>query len=48
MSYDKVQATREFKHWSVAYDQSILQRLLFGPRIGPLSAGCKALSATVP
>jgi ubiquinone/menaquinone biosynthesis C-methylase UbiE len=31
MSYDKAQATREFKQWSVAYDQSILQRLLFGP-----------------
>jgi SAM-dependent methyltransferase len=31
MSYDKAQATRQFKHWSVAYDRSILQTLLFGP-----------------
>jgi SAM-dependent methyltransferase len=31
MSYDKAQAIREFKQWSVAYDRSILQRLLFGP-----------------
>jgi len=31
MSYDKAQAVREFSRWSVGYDQSILQRLLFGP-----------------
>jgi ubiquinone/menaquinone biosynthesis C-methylase UbiE len=31
MSYDKAQATREFSHWSVGYDRSILQWLLFGP-----------------
>jgi ubiquinone/menaquinone biosynthesis C-methylase UbiE len=31
MSYDKAQATREFKNWSVWYDRSILQWLLFGP-----------------
>jgi SAM-dependent methyltransferase len=31
MSYDKAQATREFSRWSVGYDQSILQCLLFGP-----------------
>ena len=31
MSYDKAQATREFSRWSVGYDRSILQWLLFGP-----------------
>ena len=31
MSYNKVQATLEFSRWSVAYDRSILQWLLFGP-----------------
>jgi SAM-dependent methyltransferase len=31
MSYDKVQAAREFSHWSIGYDRSILQSLLFGP-----------------
>lgn len=31
MSYDKAQATREFRQWSVGYDRSILQWLLFGP-----------------
>jgi ubiquinone/menaquinone biosynthesis C-methylase UbiE len=31
MSYDKVQAVREFSRWSGGYDRSILQSLLFGP-----------------
>jgi ubiquinone/menaquinone biosynthesis C-methylase UbiE len=31
MSYDKVQAAREFDRWSQGYDRCILQRLLFGP-----------------
>jgi ubiquinone/menaquinone biosynthesis C-methylase UbiE len=31
MSYDKLQATREFSRWSGSYDRSILQWLLFGP-----------------
>jgi ubiquinone/menaquinone biosynthesis C-methylase UbiE len=31
MSYDKVQAVREFGRWSQGYDRCILQRLLFGP-----------------
>ncbi len=31
MSYDKAQATREFSRWSVGYDRSVLQWLLFGP-----------------
>jgi SAM-dependent methyltransferase len=31
VSYDKVQAVREFNHWSSGYDRSILQSLLFGP-----------------
>jgi ubiquinone/menaquinone biosynthesis C-methylase UbiE len=31
MSYDKVQAVREFSSWSGGYDRSILQPLLFGP-----------------
>ncbi len=31
MSYDKVQADREFRRWSRGYDRCILQRLLFGP-----------------
>lgn len=31
MSYDRAQATREFSHWSVCYDRSVLQWLLFGP-----------------
>jgi SAM-dependent methyltransferase len=31
MSYDKVQADREFTQWSGGYDRSILQSLLFGP-----------------
>ncbi len=31
MSYKKVQAAREFDHWSQGYDRCILQRLLFGP-----------------
>jgi ubiquinone/menaquinone biosynthesis C-methylase UbiE len=31
MSYDKVQADREFRRWSEGYDRCVLQRLLFGP-----------------
>ena len=31
MSYDKDQATEEFIRWSVSYDRSILQWLIFGP-----------------
>ncbi len=31
MGYDKHQAKHEFTRWSESYDQSILQRLLFGP-----------------
>jgi ubiquinone/menaquinone biosynthesis C-methylase UbiE len=31
MSYNKVQAAREFDRWSQGYDRCILQRLLFGP-----------------
>ncbi len=31
MGYDKRQAKHEFTRWSESYDQSILQRLLFGP-----------------
>lgn len=31
MSYDKTQATEEFRRWSASYDRSILQWLLFGP-----------------
>jgi ubiquinone/menaquinone biosynthesis C-methylase UbiE len=31
MGYDKDQATEEFIRWSVSYDRSILQRLIFGP-----------------
>jgi ubiquinone/menaquinone biosynthesis C-methylase UbiE len=31
MSYDKLQATREFRNWSQGYDRSILQHLLFEP-----------------
>jgi ubiquinone/menaquinone biosynthesis C-methylase UbiE len=31
MSYDKIQAAREFGHWSENYDRSILQWLLFRP-----------------
>jgi ubiquinone/menaquinone biosynthesis C-methylase UbiE len=31
MKYHKAQAASEFTRWSESYDQSILQRLLFGP-----------------
>jgi ubiquinone/menaquinone biosynthesis C-methylase UbiE len=31
MPYDKLEAVREFRHWSGGYDRSILQRLLFEP-----------------
>jgi ubiquinone/menaquinone biosynthesis C-methylase UbiE len=31
MSYDKQQATHEFERWSLSYDRSILQLLLFRP-----------------
>jgi ubiquinone/menaquinone biosynthesis C-methylase UbiE len=31
MSYNKIQAAREFDRWSQGYDRCILQRLLFGP-----------------
>jgi ubiquinone/menaquinone biosynthesis C-methylase UbiE len=31
MPYDKEQATQEFTRWSVGYDRSVLQRLLFAP-----------------
>jgi ubiquinone/menaquinone biosynthesis C-methylase UbiE len=31
MSYDKIQASREFGRWSEKYDRSVLQWLLFGP-----------------
>ena len=31
MSYDKVQAIREFTRWSRGYDRNVLQRILFGP-----------------
>ena len=31
MSYNKVQAAREFDRWSQGYDRSVLQWLLFAP-----------------
>jgi SAM-dependent methyltransferase len=48
MSYNKVQAAREFDRWSYGYDRSILQRLLFGPSHGAIIAGVKARSGERP
>ena len=42
MSYEKVQAVREFGRWSQGYDRCILQRLLFGPSHRAILTGVRA------
>ena len=48
MSYNKVQATREFDRWSQGYDRCILQRLLFGPSHRAIIARVRARSGEQP
>jgi ubiquinone/menaquinone biosynthesis C-methylase UbiE len=48
MSYDKVQAIREFRQWSQGYDRCILQRLLFEPSHRAIIAGIRARPAAGP
>ena len=48
MSYNKVQATREFDRWSQGYDRCILQRLLFGPSHRAIIARVRARSGAAP
>ncbi len=48
MSYDKVQAVREFGRWSHGYDRCILQRLLFGPSHRAIIARVRARSGERP
>ena len=48
MSYDKVQAVREFGRWSQGYDRCILQQLLFGPSHRAIIARVKARSGERP
>ena len=48
MSYNKVQAVREFGRWSQGYDRCILQRLLFGPSHRAIIARVRARSGERP
>jgi ubiquinone/menaquinone biosynthesis C-methylase UbiE len=48
MSYTKMQATREFSRWSVDYDRSILQWLLFGPAHRAIITRLKTVSGDRP
>ena len=48
MSYNKVQAAREFGRWSQGYDRCILQRLLFGPSHRAIIARVRARSGERP
>lgn len=44
MSYDKHQATQEFRRWSDSYDRCILQWMLFGPSHRVLIGRIRAVS----
>ena len=48
MSYNKVQAAREFDRWSQGYDRCVLQRLLFGPSHRAIIARVRARSGEQP
>ncbi len=48
MSYNKVQAVREFDRWSQGYDRCILQRLLFEPSHRAIIARVRARSGQQP
>ena len=48
MSYNKVQAAREFDRWSQGYDRCVLQRLLFGPSHRAIIARVRARSGERP